>query len=88
MAHAGSGPPSKCKRKGDSAYRKRALASFLKPSGLRAFILGVSLAVGGFAGGIRILMEGVEVIRGVAALGIGIMGSLIALSCVLENSKR
>ncbi len=76
------------KRKSGSSYAKKMLGSFVRPSGLRAFVLGVSLAVGGLAGGTRILVEGAEILKGVVALGIGGIGTLIALACVLEYSKR
>ncbi|MBN3928749.1 hypothetical protein IQ279_03670 [Streptomyces verrucosisporus] len=67
---------------------KRTLTAFLKPSGMRAFVLGISLAVGGLAGGVRTLAEDAEVLKGVAALGVGAIGTLIALVCVLERSRR
>ncbi|GAA3646348.1 hypothetical protein GCM10023079_40020 [Streptomyces chitinivorans] len=83
MAHAGDNPLSARGGKAATPVAKRVLTAFLKPSGMRAFVLGVSLAVGGLAGGVRMLAEGAEVLKGVGAIG-----TLIALVCALERSRR
>lgn len=76
------------KRRGCSSYARTVLITFVKPRGMRTFVLGVSLAVGGFAGGIRAFAEGAGPFRGAALVALGAVGTAIALACVLEQSRR
>lgn len=86
MSHRSPGRPSAY---GGSPRRTLApLLRLLRPRGGRMLILGVSLAVGGLAGGVRGLSDGGGLLVGAAQLALGIVGVALAAACVVEYGKR
>ncbi|WP_424890281.1 hypothetical protein [Streptomyces sp. XH2] len=54
----------------------------------RLLVLGICVAVGGFAGSVRGLMDGAGALQILALAGAGVLGTALAAACVVEYAKR
>ncbi|MBB5119391.1 hypothetical protein [Streptomyces eurocidicus] len=54
----------------------------------RLMVLGVCVAVGGFAGAVRGLADGADALRILAPAGAAILGTVLAAACVVGYARR
>ncbi|WP_031080862.1 hypothetical protein [Streptomyces sp. NRRL WC-3549] len=80
MTHA-AGPPPPGRRRPD-------LRHWLKPRSSRSLVLGICMAVGGLAGGVRGLTEGRGAGTTLVTFAVGILGVLLVVGYFSDNAKR
>lgn len=52
------------------------------------FVLGVCAAVGGLAGSVRGAVDGMEILKVLGLLGIGILGVLLTVGYIVNYAKE
>ncbi|OLZ66918.1 hypothetical protein AV521_26350 [Streptomyces sp. IMTB 2501] len=72
MTHS-AGPPSPGQRHPEPRH-------WLRPRGSRFLVLGVCMAVGGLAGGVRSAWDGERIGAVLGTFGLGILGVLVVVS--------
>ncbi|MFJ2588809.1 hypothetical protein [Streptomyces sp. NPDC087538] len=80
MTHA-AGPPTPGRRRPN-------LWHWLSPRGSRAFVLGVSMAVGGLAGGVRAAVAGKGIWTVVGVFGVGVAGVVLAVAWIVTYARE
>ncbi|MFJ5974629.1 hypothetical protein [Streptomyces sp. NPDC093060] len=80
MTHS-AGPPTRRHRRPDQRH-------WLKPQGSRFLVLGMCMAIGGLAGGVRGAMDGKGIWTILGTFGAGILGVLIVVSYFVNYSDR
>lgn len=80
MTHS-AGPPTRERRRPD-------LRHWLKPQGSRFLVLGMSMSVGGLAGGVRSALDGKGIWTILGTFAVGIFGLLIVVSYFVNYEDR
>ncbi|MET8288137.1 hypothetical protein ABZV80_23195 [Streptomyces sp. NPDC005132] len=80
MTHS-AGPPTRGRRRPD-------LRHWLKPQGSRFLVLGMSMSVGGLAGGVRSALDGKGIWTILGTFAVGIFGLLIVVSFFVNYEDR
>ena len=80
MTHS-AGPPSPGRRRPD-------LRHWLRPQSPRTVVIGVCMAVGGLAGGVRYAVDGRGIWTALGILCVGILGVLIVVSYFVNRDDR
>ncbi|OKJ99814.1 hypothetical protein AMK26_27940 [Streptomyces sp. CB03234] len=80
MKHS-AGPPPPGRRR-PSGWRR------LKPRSSQAFVLGVCMAVGGLAGGVRAAVDGEGVWKALGIFGVGVLGVVLAVSWIVTYARE
>lgn len=79
MTHSAGPPPP--------GRRRPKLRHWLRPQSSRTVVLGICMAVGGLAGGVRGVADGEEIWKSLAILGIGVLGVLIVVSYFVNYDR-
>ncbi|MFE5840402.1 hypothetical protein ACFQ7N_02005 [Streptomyces niveus] len=61
---------------------------WFKPRGSRTLALGICAAVGGLAGSARGAVDGMEILKVLGLLGIGILGVLLTIGYIVNYAKE
>ncbi|MBD0743972.1 hypothetical protein BG418_20590 [Streptomyces sp. CBMA152] len=80
MTHR-TGPPPRGRRRPN-------LWHWLRPQSSRTVVLGMCMAVGGLAGGVRCMADGKGIWTALGTLGVGILGVLIVVSYFVNHENR
>ncbi|NJQ02443.1 hypothetical protein [Streptomyces zingiberis] len=80
MTHSAGPPPPG--RRGPSLRRR------LTPHGSRAFVLGICMAVGGLAGGVRSAMDGNGIWTALGILGVGVLGVVLTVAWIMTYARE
>ncbi|MFD5190654.1 hypothetical protein ACFWMU_21325 [Streptomyces sp. NPDC058357] len=80
MTHS-AGPPSPGRRRPN-------LWHWLSPRGSRVFVLGVSMAVGGLAGGVRSLVDGKGIWTAFGIFGVGVLGVVLTIAWIVTYARE
>ncbi|MGW1870481.1 hypothetical protein ACWCPS_33665 [Streptomyces mauvecolor] len=80
MTHS-AGPPTRGRRRPD-------LRHWLRPQSPQTLVLGICMAIGGLAGGVRTSLDGKGIWTILATFGLGIFGVLIVVSYFTNYEDR
>lgn len=59
-----------------------------EPRGSRAFVLGVGMAVGGLAGGVRSIVDGKGIWTAFGIFGVGVLGVVLTIAWILTYARE
>ncbi|WP_405680792.1 hypothetical protein [Streptomyces sp. NBC_01238] len=80
MKHsAGPTPPGR---------RRPNLWHWLRPRSSRAFVLGICMAVGGLAGGVRSAVDGKGIWTAFGIFGVGVLGVVLTLAWIVTYTRE
>ncbi|MFB7211461.1 hypothetical protein [Streptomyces sp. NPDC056255] len=80
MSHA-AGPPT-------PEHSRPSLWHWLSPRSSRSFVLGLCMAVGGLAGGVRSAMDGKGFWTAVGVFGVGVAGVVLAVAWIVTYARE
>ncbi|MEU7197015.1 hypothetical protein AB0B04_26390 [Streptomyces xinghaiensis] len=76
-----AGPPP-------SGHRHPSVWHWLRPRTSRALVLGVCMAVGGLAGGVRAAVDGEGIWTALGIFGVGALGVALAVSWIVTYARE
>lgn len=80
MTHS-AGPPTPGHSRPNLWYR-------LSPRSSRSFVLGLCIAVGGLAGGVRSAMDGKGIWTAAGIFGVGVAGVVLAVAWIVTYARE
>ena len=80
MTHS-AGPPQ-------PGRRRPSVWHWLRPRSSRAFVLGICMAVGGLAGGVRAALDGEEIWTTLGIFGVGTIGVVLASAWIVTYARQ
>ncbi|MFI6057335.1 hypothetical protein [Streptomyces sp. NPDC051286] len=79
MKHSAGPPPGR---------RRPNLWHRLRPRSSRAFVLGICMAVGGLAGGVRSVVNGKGIWTAFGIFGVGVLGVVLTLAWIVTYTRE
>ncbi|MEV7236972.1 hypothetical protein AB0N06_24320 [Streptomyces sp. NPDC051020] len=80
MKHS-AGPPPPGRRRPD-------LWHWLRPRSSRAFVLGICMALGGLAGGVRSAVDGKGIWTSFGIFGVGVLGVFLTIAWIVTYTRE
>ncbi|WP_405716800.1 MULTISPECIES: hypothetical protein [unclassified Streptomyces] len=80
MTHSAGPPPP--------GRRRPNLWHWLSPRGSRSFVLGVSMAVGGLAGGVRAAVAGEGIWKAAGIFGVGVLAVAFTVAWIVTYTRE
>ncbi|MFF8917043.1 hypothetical protein ACF08M_27930 [Streptomyces sp. NPDC015032] len=80
MKHSAGPPPP--------GRRSPNMGHWLRPRTSRTFVLGICMAVGGLAGGVRSAVDGKGIWTALGVFGVGVLGVVIVIAWIVTYTRE